>query len=135
MAEEREGSNDEERDERSGESAAAEGQESGEPTAEELEGQTGDPQGGDDSPGAFDEGAGRVAEEAEPLLDGKTVSSPVGPLPTRSLTAIAAFLVVFVIAFFALWGLLGGIGILLGTVVGAALGLGAMKLVADRSSA
>ena len=43
---------------------------------------------------------------------------------------IAAFIVVFCIAFFALWALLGGIGLLIGIIVGTALGLGAMKLLA-----
>ncbi len=71
----------------------------------------------------------RLEEEAAPLLEGPEV---VG-VPTRSLAGIAAFVVVFCIAFFALWALLGGIGILLGMIVGAALGLGAMKLIADRA--
>jgi hypothetical protein len=42
--------------------------------------------------------------------------------------------VIFCAAFFGLWGGLGNIGILLGIVVGAALGLGAMKLMADRAA-
>jgi hypothetical protein len=45
---------------------------------------------------------------------------------------MAVFVVVFCAAFFGLWALLGNLGIFLGLFVGAALGLGAMKLIADR---
>jgi len=51
----------------------------------------------------------------------------------RSLAGIAAFLGVFLVVFFAFWAWLGGIGIVLGMIVGAALGFGAMKLLADRA--
>jgi hypothetical protein len=73
-----------------------------------------------------------LEEHGEPLLQGPEVKTPVGGVPTRSLLAMAAFIVVFCIVFFALWGLLGNIGIFLGIFVGGALGLGAMKLLADR---
>jgi len=73
-----------------------------------------------------------LEEHGEPLLQGSEVKTPVGGVPTRSLLAMAVFVVVFCLAFFALWGLLGNLGIFLGIFVGGALGLGAMKLLADR---
>ena len=107
-----------------------------------AEQQAGDVTSGDDEgfsrPDAPDEtGIGesgqRLQDEAEPLLGGREVKTPTGPVPTLSLVGMAAFVVVFCIAFFGLWALLGGIGILVGMVVGTALGLGAMKLLADRA--
>lgn len=86
-----------------------------------------------DEAGLEDTG-GVLEEHAEPLLEGSEVKTPIGGLPTRSLLAMLAFVVVFCVAFFGLWGLLGNIGILLGIFVGAALGLGAMKLVADQAA-
>ncbi|MEJ7875448.1 MAG: hypothetical protein WKF62_02220 [Solirubrobacterales bacterium] len=85
-----------------------------------------------DETGVGEAGQG-LQDEAEPLLGGRGVSTPAGPLPTLSLVGMAVFVAVFCIAFFALWALLGGIGILVGIVVGTALGLGAMKLLADRA--
>lgn len=75
---------------------------------------------------------GALEQHGEPLLQGSAVKTPVGGVPVRSLVAMAAFVVVFCLAFFALWGLLGNFGILLGIIAGVALGLGAMKLLADR---
>jgi len=107
-----------------------------------AEQQAGDVTAGDDEgfdrPDAPDEtGVGetgqRLQDEAEPLLGGRAVKTPAGPLPTLSLVGIAAFIIVFCVAFFGLWALLGGIGILVGIIVGTALGLGAMKLIADRA--
>ena len=105
--------------------------------AEKEAGAGGDGDEGFDRPDTQEEeglgDAGQALQErAEPLLEGPKVSSRAGGLPTRSLLAILAFVVVFCLAFFALWGLLGGIGILAGLIVGTALGLGAMKLLADR---
>jgi hypothetical protein len=86
-----------------------------------------------DEAGLEDTG-GALERHSEPLLEGSEVRSPVGALPTRSLLAMAVFVLVFCAAFFALWGLLGNIGILLGLIAGTALGLGAMKLMADRAA-
>ncbi len=86
-----------------------------------------------DEAGLEDTG-GALAEHGEPLLQGSEVKTPIGGLPTRSLLAMLAFVVVFCLAFFGLWALLGNIGILLGIFVGAALGLGAMKLIADQAA-
>lgn len=104
----------------------------GEPTAEELEEGDARP-GGDDEPGAFDNAAGKMSDQAAPLLEGKAAATPAGPLPVSSLAGIAAFLGVFLVVFFAFWAWLGGIGIVLGMIVGAALGFGAVKLLADRA--
>ena len=75
---------------------------------------------------------GALEQHGEPLLQGSAVRTPVGGVPVRSLVAMAAFVVIFCLAFFGLWELLGNFGILLGIIVGVALGLGAMKLLADR---
>lgn len=76
---------------------------------------------------------GALEKHGEPLLEGPSVNTPIGEVPTRSMAGMAVFVLVFCIAFFALWALLDDIGILLGIIVGAALGLGAMKLLADRA--
>jgi hypothetical protein len=75
-----------------------------------------------------------LERHGEPLLQGSEVKTPIGGLPTRSLLAMLAFVVIFCAAFFALWAALGNIGILLGIIAGVALGLGAMKLMADRAA-
>ena len=72
----------------------------------------------------------RLEEEAEPLFGGPELNTPFGPLPTRSVIGIAAFIVVFCVVFFGMWALLGGIGILLGIILGTAAGFGAMKFLA-----
>ena len=76
-----------------------------------------------------------LERHGEPLLQGSEVKTPVGGVPTRSLLAMAAFIAVFCLAFFGLWALLGNLGIFLGICAGTALGLGAMKLLADRERA
>lgn len=76
----------------------------------------------------------RLGEEAEPLLEGPEVRTPIGPVPTRSLVGMGAFIVAFCVGFFILWALIDdAFGIFLGLVVGTALGLAAVKLFADRS--
>ena len=84
-----------------------------------------------DEAGLEDTG-GSLERHGEPLLQGSEVKTPVGGVPARSLLAMAAFVIVFCVAFFGLWALLGNLGILLGIIAGAALGFGAMKLLADR---
>ena len=74
-----------------------------------------------------------LEKHSTPLLEGPHVETPIGDLPTRSLLAMFTFVMVFCAAFFLLWALLGNIGILLGILAGTALGLGAMKLLADRA--
>lgn len=85
-----------------------------------------------DEAGLEDTG-GALEKHGEPLLEGSELKTPVGALPTRSLLAMAVFILVFCAAFFGLWAWLGNIGILLGILVGAALGMGALKLLADRA--
>ena len=85
-----------------------------------------------DEAGLEDTGSA-LERHSEPLLEGSEVKTPVGELPTRSLLAMAVFVLVFCAVFFALWGLLGNLGILLGLLAGTALGLGAVKLLADRA--
>lgn len=76
-----------------------------------------------------------LEHHAEPLLRGSEVKTPVGPVPSRSLVAMAAFVAIFCLVFFGLWALLGNLGIFLGILAGAALGFGGMKLLADRERA
>ncbi len=99
---------------------------------------TGDDEGFDrpdppDEAGVEDTGSA-LERHGEPLLQGDSVKTPVGGVPTRSLLAMAAFILVFCAAFFVLWGLFGSFGIFLGLFAGTALGLGAMKLLADRAA-
>ena len=75
-----------------------------------------------------------LQRHSEPLLEGSEVKTPLGALPSRSLLAMAVFVVVFCAAFFALWGLLGNLGIMLGLIAGTGLGLVSVKLLADRAA-
>ena len=107
--------------------------------AEQEAGDAGSEDEGFDRPDTEEEDglgdAGHVLQErAEPLLEGPAISTPAGGLPTRSLLGMLAFVVVFCVVFFVLWALMGGIGILIGIIAGTALGLGAMKLLADRTT-
>jgi len=86
-----------------------------------------------DEAGVEDTG-GALERHSEPLLEGSEVKTPIGGLPSRSLLAMAVFVVVFCAAFFAMWGLLGNFGILLGLIAGTALGLASVKLLADRAA-
>ena len=92
-----------------------------------------------DSERSANESAGEVADvlerEAEPLQRGRTLDSPFGPLPVRALFAMAAFLAVAVVVYVAVWGLLGTIGLLLGLLPAAALGLLAAREVGRRVDA
>lgn len=108
-----------------------------------AEQEAGDVSSGDDDDEDFDrpdppdeaglEDTGDALERhAEPFLHGSEVKTPVGGVTTRSLVAMAAFIVIFCVVFFGLWALLGNLGIFLGIFVGAALGLLAMKLLAER---
>ena len=118
------------------------------PPSDESDDDLAEHEAGDDGAGGGDEGFDRpdppdeagvedtaavLETHGEPLLEGAEIRTPIGGLPTRFLLAMAAFVVVFCIAFFAFWGLLGNLGILLGILAGTALGLGAVKLLADRA--
>ena len=104
-------------------------------TAEELERAE---QSGDSERSANEsasDAADVLEREAEPLQRGRTLDSPFGPLPVRALIAIAAFLAVSVVVYIAAWALLGGIGLLLGLLPAAALGLLAAREVGRRLDA
>ena len=75
-----------------------------------------------------------LERHGEPLLQGSEAKTPIGGLPMRSLLAMLVFVVIFCAAFFGLWAALGNFGIFLGIIVGVGLGLGAMKLMADRAA-
>ncbi len=78
---------------------------------------------------------GRLAElramadaEADSLQRGRTVSLLGASVPLRTLIAIAIFIVVFMLAWTALWALLGTIGLALGWIPAALLGVLAIRL-------
>jgi hypothetical protein len=70
-----------------------------------------------------DKGLDVLEREAEPLQHGEALDSPFGPLPRRSLGAMAVMVVVAVVVYLVLWALLGTLGLLLGLIPAAALGL------------
>jgi hypothetical protein len=92
-----------------------------EKSAEELEEEAGESGGSDSAE------VSRVTDvldrEAEPLRQGEALDTPLGPLPRRSLAAIAIFVVVSVCLYLVLWALLGTLGLLLGWIPAAGLGL------------
>jgi hypothetical protein len=89
----------------------------------------------DGADSADEDTGGPLERHAEPLMQGSELNTPGGPVPTRSLVAMGVFIAVFCAAFLGLWALLGTFGIFLGIVAGIALGLGALKLLADRERA
>ena len=60
--------------------------------------------------------------ESEPLRQGNTLATPVGPLPVRSLIGMGLMLAVAVAIYFVAWGLFGTLGLLLGWIPAAAAG-------------
>ena len=64
-----------------------------------------------------------LEREAEPFQRGDAIDSPFGPLPKRSLGGMALMVVVFVAVYFRTWQLLGTLGLVLGLIPAAALGL------------
>ena len=87
-------------------------------TAEDLEEGTSAPTA-EKSAGALDV----LEREAEPFQKGEAFDSPFGPLPKRSLSAMAVMVIVAVVVYLIVWALLGTLGLLLGLIPAAALGL------------
>ena len=89
--------------------------------AEEIDGEEGDtvqPTAADSRDKATDV----LEREAEPFQRGEAIDSPFGPLPKRSLAAMALIVVVAVAVYLLTWALLGTLGLLLGLIPAAALG-------------
>ena len=63
-----------------------------------------------------------LERESEPLRQGNTLATPVGPLPVRSLIGMGLMLAVAVVIYFVAWGLFGTLGLLLGWIPAAAAG-------------
>jgi len=103
----------------------------GEKTAEELEEEENNADRGGSEP-AFPV-TDVLERESEPLQRGDALDTPLGPLPVRSLIAMAAMLAVSVVVYLLAWALLGGIGLLLGWIPAAALGFLAAREVGRRS--
>jgi len=92
-----------------------------EKTAEELEEEESK---ADEEPRAeLDDAVGPLEREVEPLQEGKTIDSPLGPLHTRSLVAMSLMVAISVAVFFIAWGVFGTAGLVLGWLPAAALGL------------
>ena len=92
-----------------------------EKTAEELEEEENK---ADEEPRAeLSDAVGPLEREVEPLQEGETIDSPLGPLHTRSLVAMSLMVAISVAVFFIAWGLFGTAGLVLGWLPAAALGL------------
>ena len=89
-------------------------------TAEELEQEENehDNEGGTELSSVTD----TLERESEPLRKGDALSTPAGPLPTRSLIGMGLMVAVAVAVYFVAWGLLGTLGLLLGWIPAAAAG-------------
>jgi hypothetical protein len=83
---------------------------------------------------AKDKGIDVLEREAEPLQHGEAFDSPFGPLPKRSLGAMVVMVVVAVVVYLIAWALLDTLGLLLGLIPAAALGLLAAREWGRRQS-
>ena len=84
----------------------------------------------DDGPERLGELRATADDTSERLRGGSTVSLLGASVPTRSLLALAIFVLVFMIAWTVLWSLGGTAGLALGWIPAAAAGLVAIRLVA-----
>jgi hypothetical protein len=74
-----------------------------------------------------------VERESEPLRRGDAYDTLLGPLPVRSLAAMGVMIAVAVAVYALLWALLGTLGLLLGWIPAAALGLLAARELGRRA--
>ena len=87
-----------------------------------------------DKSSAVDDVRGQLERSGERLQEGRRVNLPGdAELPTRSLAAIAIFIVVFVAVYMLCWVLIGTIGLAIGLIVGLVAAALAVKLYADRA--
>lgn len=107
-------------------------EEQGEKTAEELEADENQPDRTEET--SVGEVASVLDRESEPLQQGRKLDSPLGPLPVRSLAAMAAMVVVAVVVYLIAWALFGTLGLVLGWIPAAALGLLAAREVGKRAA-
>ena len=84
----------------------------------------------DDEPGRFDEVRATADDTTERLQGGSTVSLLGAQVPVRVLLALGIFILVFMVAWTALWALGGTAGLGLGWIPAAAAGLVAVRLAA-----
>lgn len=101
-------------------------------TAEELQDQESDAEPTAAEP--KDKALDTLDREAEPLQRGDAIGTPFGPLPKRSLAGMAIMVVVAVVVYLLAWALLGTLGLLLGLIPAAALGLLAAREWGRRSA-
>jgi hypothetical protein len=102
-----------------------------EKTAEELEREENEPDRSASDTGA--EAIEVLDREARPLQRGETLDTPLGPLPKRSLAAMGLMLAVAVVVYLIAWSLLGTLGLLIGWIPAAALGLLAARELGRRT--
>jgi len=98
----------------------------------DAEGARQQPQDNDESQSATKTVASNAEAEGRKLMGGRKINFFGGPLPVRSLAAIAVFIAVFVVVWLLLWAVLGSIGLIFGWLIAALVGLVAVKLFADR---
>jgi len=101
--------------------------------ASDPEAQEGSP--ADEGPGTGAQLAEEARAQARALDSGPTVSILGGEVARRTLLALGAFVLVFLLVWIALWGVFGSVGLALGWIVATAAGGGAVWLLAQRSTA
>jgi Flp pilus assembly protein TadB len=85
---------------------------------------------------ASDSGPGVAADaEVEVLSRGRTIGFFGGELPVRAAWAIAVYVAVFMVVWMLLWAVLGGLGLAVGWLVAAAVGLLAVRWYTRRRTA
>ncbi len=84
--------------------------------------------------GAGDQLAEEARASARALYSGPTVSILGGEVSRRTLLALGTFVLVFLLVWIALWGVFGGVGLVLGWIVATAAGGAAVWLLARRSA-
>jgi hypothetical protein len=105
-------------------------------SADEESDQRGEGDDAEDGEGGRLAGLRAAADaEADSLQRGPSVSLLGASVPVRALTALGIFVLVFMLVWVALWGLLGTLGLALGWIPAAGVGVLAIRLVGPASAA
>ncbi len=75
-----------------------------------------------------------LERESEPLREGSAIDSPLGPLPVRSLAGMALMIAIAVAVYLIAWSGFGTLGLFLGWIPAAALGLFAAREYGRRAA-
>jgi hypothetical protein len=103
-----------------------------EKTAEELEREANEPDKAE--PVSTTRVTDVLERESEPLREGNAIDSPLGPLPVRSLAGMALMIAIGVAVYLIAWSVFGTLGLLLGWIPAAALGLLAAREYGRRAA-